>query len=61
MSYISDLEDLLYEAHHLGIKDECFVLTDKIRQREGCEYLDFSQRFVMAFYEIKSRDGREEE
>ena len=52
MTYISDLEDLLYDAHHKGIKDECFILTDKIRHRKGCEYLEFNQRFKMAYYEI---------
>ena len=58
--YMSDLEDLLYEAHHKGILDDCYLLSDKIRQREGCQYLDFNARFKMAYYEITT-NGPEEE
>ena len=51
------LEDLIYEAHYLGIKEECFILCEKIRNREGYKYLDFGQRFAIAFYEIKKHNG----
>jgi|TARA_R110001592_G_scaffold20489_1_gene83013 hypothetical protein len=56
MTYISDLEDLMYEAHHKGIKDECLSLVSKIKERKDCYYLEFGQLFRMAMDEIEKRN-----
>ena len=49
---MSSIEDIMYEAHRLGITEDVFREVNKIKSKEENKYCTLYQMYDKAFYKV---------
>ena len=59
---MSTVEDILYQAHEEGIKDEVFIESKKLRSSDPAwRYKEYSDLIGEAYRIVKERKNKEDE
>jgi predicted transcriptional regulator len=59
---MSTVEDVLYQAHKEGIKDEVFIESKKLRSEDPAwRYKEYSDLIGEAYRIVKERKNKEDE
>ena len=49
---MTTIEDILYEAHHLGITEEVFKNVSKLKSKEKHKFTDLNTIYTKAFNKV---------
>jgi len=49
---MASIEDIMYEAYHLGIKDKVFKKVKKLKEKEKHKFTDLNTIYTKAFNKI---------
>ena len=59
MTYISNVEDLLYDIYNDGVYDEVLELTSKLSETEKYRYSEFGTRLKVAYEKVVANNGKQ--
>ena len=49
---MASIEDILYEAYYLGIKDKVFKKVSKLKEKEKYKFTDLNTIYTKAFNKV---------
>jgi len=49
---MASIEDIMYEAYHLGIKDKVFKKVKKLKEKEKHKFTDLNTIYTKAFNKV---------
>lgn len=49
---MASIEDIMYEAYHLGIKDMVFKEVKKLKEKEKYKFADLNTIYTKAFNKV---------
>ena len=59
MTYVADVEDLLYEIYNAGVYDEVLELTSKLTETDKYRHTEFSTRLKVAYEKVVANNGKQ--
>jgi len=58
---MAKIEDILYEAHSLGLREKVFEKVGKMKIKEKYKYVELSTVYEKAFLKVKEKSKNLEE
>ena len=58
MSYVSDVEDLLYEIYYSGLYDQVLELTGELTETDKYRHTEFGTRLKIAYEKVLANNGK---